>query len=248
VNQFAAAGPRPADNPQYDEILSNMAGSQGFATVQDFESYMNDGPGNANLASFLGLGSDAVPGSVQYTGFMLYSLWMISHQVAPYAAVAAAPAPAATAAQPSATNASTTPPAASSSSANAGVVVEGANNAPPGIVSTLTTYFNAVNSGDYATAYAQFGPQEQATQGESQFAANMATSQDSNIAIGVVSATSSGSYLVNVSFTSTQSADKGSNGDQCDNWTLQYTMINSGGTWLINAANGQNGVTHAVCA
>src|SRR5215471_220735 len=86
--------------------------------------------------------------------------------------------------------------------------------------------FSAVNKGDYATAYAQLGPRQQATQNESQFAANMATTQDSNIAIGTVSATGNGSYLVDVSFTSNQSADKGPNGDQCDNWTLQYTMIN----------------------
>jgi hypothetical protein len=96
LDQFAAAGPRPADNTQYDAILSDMASLHPFSSVQDFESYMNDGPGNANLASFLGLGSDAVPGSLEYTDFMLYSLWMVSHHVAPYAAPAPAPAPATT--------------------------------------------------------------------------------------------------------------------------------------------------------
>jgi hypothetical protein len=116
------------------------------------------------------------------------------------------------------------------------------------IVSTPTTYFTAVNSGDYATAYAQLDPSEQAMQSEAEFAANISTSQDSNIAIGALSVTSNGSYLVDVSFTSRQSADLGPNGDQCDNWTLQYTMVNSGGTWLIDDAIGQNGTTHMQCA
>jgi hypothetical protein len=119
---------------------------------------------------------------------------------------------------------------------------------PTGIVSSLTTYFNAINSADYATAYAQLGPQEKATQSESQFAANMATTQDGSINIGTVTPTSNGNYLVDVSFTSRQSANNGPNGDVCDNWTLQYTMVNSAGTWLINASNAQNGVTHVQCS
>jgi hypothetical protein len=95
------AGRRPADNTEYDAILGDMASLHPFSSVQDIESYVNDGPGNANLASPLGLGSNAVPGSFEYADFMMYSLWMVSHHVAPYAAVAAAPAPASPAPAPS---------------------------------------------------------------------------------------------------------------------------------------------------
>jgi hypothetical protein len=44
-----------------------------------------------------------------------------------------------------------------------------------------------------------------------------------------------------------QSAADGPNGDQCDNWTLEYTMINSGGSWLIDTVKGQAGVIHTSC-
>jgi hypothetical protein len=127
------------------------------------------------------------------------------------------------------------------------VQIQGANNAPAGIVTALATYFNAINSGDYALAYAQLGPDKQKTTSEANFARGDATSQDTNVAIGAVNPTSNGSYLVDVSFTSQQSASDGPNGDQCDNWTLRYTMINSGGSWLIDATTGQNGVTHTSC-
>jgi hypothetical protein len=115
------------------------------------------------------------------------------------------------------------------------------------VIATLTTYFDAIDTGDYATAYAQLAPDEQATITEAQFAANDATSYDYNIDLGAATATSTGGELVDVSFTSLQAAAEGPNGDQCDNWTLEYTMVNSGGSWLIEAANGQGGVTHLAC-
>ena len=111
----------------------------------------------------------------------------------------------------------------------------------------LTTYFTAVDEGDYATAYAQLAPAEQATISENQFAAADATSYDYGIVIQTASPTTGGSYLVDVAFTSLQSSAEGPNGDQCDNWTLEYTMIPSGGTWLIAAANGQGGISHLSC-
>ena len=118
---------------------------------------------------------------------------------------------------------------------------------PTAIRSTFTTYFDAIDTGDYATAYAQLGPSEQATQNEATFAANDATSYDYNITVEAATPTSGGNYLVDVSFTSLQASAEGPNGDQCDNWTLEYTMVDTAGSWLINAANGQGGVTHLSC-
>lgn len=125
--------------------------------------------------------------------------------------------------------------------------IQTGGSAPAGIVAALTTYFDAVDSGDYVTAYAQLAPSEQATISEATFAANDATSYDYDIGIGATSATTAGTDLVDVSFTSLQSAAQGPNGDQCDDWTLEYTMVNSGGSWLIQAANGQGGSTHLSC-
>jgi serine protease Do len=125
--------------------------------------------------------------------------------------------------------------------------IQGGPSVPSGITATLSTYFDSIDTGDYATAYAQLSPAEQATISESQFAANDATSYDYNITVGAIAPGTAGTDLVDVSFTSLQSAAEGPNGDQCDNWTLEYTMTNSAGAWLIQAANGQGGVTHLAC-
>ncbi len=125
--------------------------------------------------------------------------------------------------------------------------LQSGSGTPAGVIATLTTYFDAIDSGDYATAYAQLAPAEQATISEAQFATNDATSYDYNVTLTAFTSTSPGTGLADVSFTSLQSPAEGPNGDQCDNWTLEYTVITSGGSWLIQSVNGQGGVTHASC-
>jgi hypothetical protein len=115
------------------------------------------------------------------------------------------------------------------------------------IASTLTAYFNAIDGGDYATAWAQFSPAERSRLSERSMASGDATSYDFNVAIQAIRPHGPGTDLVDVSFTSLQSPTQGPNGDTCDNWTLEYTMVNSPGTWLIDYTSGQNGSTHSAC-
>lgn len=116
-----------------------------------------------------------------------------------------------------------------------------------GVTAALQTYFNAIDTGDYQSAYDQLSPNEQAQFSETQFAAGTATTYDYSVAIESITSTGAGRDLVDVFFTSLQNATQGPNGDQCDNWTLQYTMVNSSGSWLIDSTNGQNGTTHSSC-
>jgi len=120
-------------------------------------------------------------------------------------------------------------------------------SAPSGIIAALTTYFDAIDSGDYQSAYAQLGPDEQSRFSESSFTAGTATSYDFDVAIGAVTPGPAGSELVDVDFTSLQSASAGPNGDACDNWTLTYTMIPSGSTFLIDNTAPQGDTTHTSC-
>lgn len=115
------------------------------------------------------------------------------------------------------------------------------------ITAMFTTYFNAIDTGDYATAYDQLGPGVASTITESQFAADDSTSYDFDITLEALSVPSPGSALADVSFTSLQSPSKGPNGDSCDNWTLEYTLLESGGSWLIQQSVGQGGVTNEAC-
>jgi serine protease Do len=115
------------------------------------------------------------------------------------------------------------------------------------IKSTLTSYFNDINDGNYAAAYALLGPQAQGQTSLSQFAQGDATSYDFNISVGAVTSLPAGEAHVPVDFTSIQDSADGPDGDTCDDWTLSYTMTNSSGTWLIDSATGQNGLTHTPC-
>jgi hypothetical protein len=116
-----------------------------------------------------------------------------------------------------------------------------------GITSTLVTYFDAINNGDYATAYAQLDARAQTQGSEQTFASGDSTSYDFNFNLASVTTQSSGVDVAQLSFTSVQDAAHGPNGDTCDAWTLNYTMVNVNGTWLIDSAGGQNGVTYSAC-
>jgi len=42
------------------------------------------------------------------------------------------------------------------------------------------------------------------------------------------------SVTARVTFSSVQASEKGPDGDTCDNWDLDYTLIPSAGSWLID--------------
>jgi S1-C subfamily serine protease len=111
----------------------------------------------------------------------------------------------------------------------------------------LNTYFTAINHGDYQTAYALFSPDAQKTISEAKFAVDDATTFDYNITLQAVTSEGPGRMLADVTFTSLQRPAKGPNGDSCDHWTLQYTLIQIGSVWRIEVANGQGGQTHSAC-
>jgi serine protease Do len=115
------------------------------------------------------------------------------------------------------------------------------------ITSTLVTYFDAINNGDYATAYAQLDTHAQSQGSLKSFASDDSTSYDFNFSLRSITTKSPGVDLATLDFTSIQDASKGPNRNTCDNWTLNYAMVNTGGAWLIDSATGQNGVTHTAC-
>jgi len=108
-----------------------------------------------------------------------------------------------------------------------------------GIISTLTTYFDAVDTGDYQTAYDQFTPAGQALLGsEPTYALGLATSDFFDITLEAITNESPGVDVATVSFTSVQDPAYDRNGDSCDLWNLAYTMVDTDGVWLIYEANG----------
>ena len=122
------------------------------------------------------------------------------------------------------------------------------DNVKTGVSQTLGTYFDGINSGNYAAAYAVLSPRMQAQFSQDSFAKNTATSYDSDFTVLGAQQTDANTVVIGLSFSSLQAPGYGPNGETCDNWTLDYTMIRgSSGNWLIDATAPHNGSTHTSC-
>ena len=113
-----------------------------------------------------------------------------------------------------------------------------------GVSFTLGTYFDAINSHDYQTAWQQFTPQQRHVTSANHLATTTSTVHDSDIVIHDIRMIGSRKAVAFVTFTSTQDPSQGPNGDTQDNWTLDYWMKLVGWQWLIDDVGPHAGSTH----
>jgi hypothetical protein len=108
--------------------------------------------------------------------------------------------------------------------------------------STLATYFDGINDGDYASAYD--AESTHAHDGESLaiVTANVVTSYDTDLNITSITPRADGSYDVFVTFTSVQASNEGPNGDSCDLWNLDYRLVPGGSGFVIDGASSPTSV------
>jgi len=113
-----------------------------------------------------------------------------------------------------------------------------------GITATLSAYFDAINARNYPVAWSELSAANQATSPYSQFAAGVSTSTIQDVHLhGIAVGSLPGTYIASVTFRSYQDPSQAPNhSDSCDDWTLDYTMIQSAGRWLIDSANPPPGV------
>lgn len=117
-----------------------------------------------------------------------------------------------------------------------------------GIARAFTTYFDGINSGDYQAAWNVLSPQRRAASSYESFANGDATSYDTDVLVIAAFQDSAYQARVALGFTSLQRSDKGPDGDVCDNWTLNYTMVLlSDGNWHIDNAEPFQGSSHTSC-
>lgn len=108
-------------------------------------------------------------------------------------------------------------------------------------------YFSAINNGDYDTVWRMLSPRLRGSS-PTALGKGFATTQDSNIEVVSLSPKSKGWVLAHVTFTSTQDAANGPNGDTCDNWDLEYLLAPVGDSWQIQKVSGAGGgPTHTRC-
>jgi S1-C subfamily serine protease len=117
-----------------------------------------------------------------------------------------------------------------------------------GVSTALSAYFDGINSANYTAAYAVLSPRMQAQFSQDSFAKNTATSYDNDFKVLDAHQTDPNTVVIGLSFSSLQAPGYGPNGETCDKWTLDYTMIRGGnGNWLIDATAPHNGSTHTAC-
>ncbi len=124
------------------------------------------------------------------------------------------------------------------------------STAAAGIVAAFNTYFDGINTGNYAAAYAVLNPSTHPQSGYADFAAGDATSYDSDITVLDAQRIDNTTVRIALSFTSLQRADKApaNSGDTCDIWDLTYTMVQAtDGSWLIDSTSPHSGNGHTHC-
>lgn len=120
--------------------------------------------------------------------------------------------------------------------------------AAEGIARAFATYFDGINTGDYASAYAVLSPRLRSASGLQSFAAGDSTSYDSQIRVLDAQLIDPVTARVAISFVSLQAPFKGPNGEGCDIWTLDYTMIELSDGWHIDGVAPYEGrPEHAAC-
>jgi hypothetical protein len=122
----------------------------------------------------------------------------------------------------------------------------GTGSAQPasGITATLVAYFNAINARNYQVAWSELSAANQAANPYAQFAAGESSTTIQNVYLhGITAGSQPGTYVAQITFRSHQDPSQAPNqSDSCDDWTLDYTMIQSSGQWLIDSANAAPGV------
>ena len=115
------------------------------------------------------------------------------------------------------------------------------------VVDFFTAYFGAINSADYDTVWGMLDPSLRGSS-SSGLGRGLSTTFDAAVQVRSVTSRPGGKVLAHVQFTSFQAADKGPDGDTCDNWDLDYLLRPEGESWQIAAVSGhRNGSTHSSC-
>ena len=165
---------------------------------------------------------------------------------------ATASAPSSASASPStSTSASPSTSASASASASPGVVALGpgvaSNPAEPAVETTLTNYFQGINTRNYGEYASSLDPQQRAGQPESAFKSGYSSTSDSGMTLVSLTPTDDGGLQAEVTFTSHQAQGTGVDGSACNNWTLDFFLVKQGNGYLKGAAPSGYQPTHSDC-
>ncbi len=173
------------------------------------------------------------------------------HNTAQPPAPAGTTSSAATASASAAPSASASTSPAASASPSAGLVSPGpgvaSNPAEPAVEKTLTAYYQGINTHNYAEYASALDAQERAAEPESKFSSGYSSTADSGMKLISLTSDGSGGLTAQVTFTSHQAAGTGVDGSSCNNWTLNFYLVQQGGGYLKGAAPAGYQPTYSDC-
>lgn len=137
--------------------------------------------------------------------------------------------------------ASPKPTPAPTSQTSLPIVVKTISPSSQEIANFLLWHALSINRQDYEAAFADFTTQEQAEMGGLQvWSAGQQSSAWQSITLETLSGFDT-TMLAGVSFRTYQDAAYGYNGQTCSDFSVNYTLVHSGGRWLIESAKSPSG-------
>jgi hypothetical protein len=112
---------------------------------------------------------------------------------------------------------------------------------------TLGRYFAALDAADWQAAWATFSPAQQARVSPADIAQGATGTNDSAIMIEVLTANPDGSEVATVSFRSTQPPANSPNASACDDWNLDYSLVQGGPGLLIDRVTPVTNLPYSTC-
>jgi hypothetical protein len=117
----------------------------------------------------------------------------------------------------------------------------------PAIAAVLTRHYMDINQEDFADYWTMYTPEYRASFNKPKVEAGYRSSADSHIRLTELSTTVDGRLAATVTFTSTQDAADGPNGQICTDWTVGYFFKKVGLKYLIDTPPNSYHSTHAAC-
>ena len=104
--------------------------------------------------------------------------------------------------------------------------------AEPAVETTLSRYFEGINTHDYAEYQNAHNQQEQATESQSEFDTGYGSTTDTGMTLTSLVSTASGESAT-VTFTSHQDKSASIDGSACNDWQVTYFLVPQGAGYLI---------------
>ena len=107
------------------------------------------------------------------------------------------------------------------------------NAAEPAVQTTLSHYFEGINTHNYAEYQSAHNAQEQAAESQSAFTSGYQSTTDSAMTLVSLEGTAGGGESATVTFTSHQNPADSIDGSACNNWQLTFFLVPQGTGYLI---------------